>query len=227
MLPDLSALDGSRRDFSALAVGGTTVEEINSMCNSGFTIGIGMSLEPAAKLLQQTCGIGYTMFDTISGPTATDLLLRTLSQISDSSVPAKYERQRNILIDNMRDAHAFFGGKKVCIALESDLAIQTSKWLEEMGASVELAVIPQLSDAADRIHAREVRISDLHSITGTYDMLIANSHAEAAAKRLGTPLYEMGFPVYKSLGYTSKITIGYRGSLTLVHEVGTLLMKHH
>ncbi len=227
MLPDLSALDGSRRDFSALATGGTTEEEINSMGNSGFTIGIGMSLEPAAKLLQQTCGIGYTMFDNITGPTATDLLMRTLSQISDSPVPAKYERQRNILIDNMRDAHAFFGGKKFCIALESDLAVQMSKWLEEMGASVELAVIPELSDAADRIYAREVRISDLHSITGAYDMLIANSHAETAAKRLGAPLYEMGFPVYKSLGYTSKVTIGYRGSLTLVHEVGTLLMNKH
>jgi nitrogenase molybdenum-cofactor synthesis protein NifE len=227
MLPDLSALDGSRRDFSALAGGGTTVEQIAGMGGADFTIGIGMSLEPAAKLLQQTCGIGYTMFDTLSGLTAADQLMQMLSRISNHPVPAKYERQRNILIDNMRDAHAFFGGKKACIALESDLAIQTSKWLGEMGASVELAVIPELSDAADRIRASEIKIGDLHSITGAYDVLIANSHAEATAHRIKTPLYELGFPVYKSLGYTSKVTIGYRGSLTLVHEVGTLLMHKH
>jgi nitrogenase molybdenum-iron protein alpha/beta subunit len=127
----------------------------------------------------------------------------------------------------MRDAHAFFGNKKICIALEPDLAVQTSKWLEEMGASVELAVIPTLSTAADRIQAREVLIGDLHSITGRFDLLISNSHAEATAHKLGAPLYQMGFPVYKTLGYTSKATTGYAGSLTLVNEVGTLLMRSH
>jgi nitrogenase molybdenum-iron protein alpha/beta subunit len=37
----------------------------------------------------------------------------------------------------------------------------------------------------------------------------------------------MGFPVYKTLGYTSKITIGYRGTLTMINETGTLLMMKH
>ena len=127
----------------------------------------------------------------------------------------------------MRDAHFYFGGKKVCIALEPDLAVQTSRWLDEMGASVELAVIPTLSDAADRIRARKVQIGDLFSITGEFDVLIANSHAESAAKRLGVPLYEMGFPVYKTFGYTSKVTIGYRGALAMINEMANLLMQRH
>ena len=57
--------------------------------------------------------------------------------------------------------------------------------------------------------------------------MIANSHAVSTAKRLGVRLYEMGFPVYNSFGYTSKVTIGYRGTLTMIGELANLLMKSH
>ena len=56
-------------------------------------------------------------------------------------------------------------------------------------------------------------------------MLISNSHAESTASRLRQPLYEMGFPVYKTFGYTSKVTIGYRGTLAMISEMANLLMK--
>jgi nitrogenase molybdenum-iron protein alpha/beta subunit len=140
---------------------------------------------------------------------------------------AKYARQRKVLVDVMRDAHIHFGGRKICLALEPDLAVQTSTWLDEMGATVELAVIPTLSNAADRIRAQEVRIGDLYSIMGEYDAMISNSHAESTAKRLGIPLFEAGFPVYKTFGYTSKVTVGYRGTLAMISEMANLLMKKH
>jgi nitrogenase molybdenum-cofactor synthesis protein NifE len=227
ILPDLSALDGSRQVFSPLAAGGTTVEEIKAMADASFTIGLGLSIEPAAKLLNRKFGIEYRVFDSIAGLADSDGLMQTLSKASGNPIPSRYERQRKILVDAMRDAHFFFGGKKICIALEPDLAVQTSKWLDEMGAFVELAVIPTLSDAADRIRAQEVQISDLFSITGEFDMLISNSHGEGTARRLGVPVYEMGFPVYKTFGYTSKVTIGYRGTLGMISEMANLLMKKH
>jgi nitrogenase molybdenum-cofactor synthesis protein NifE len=227
MLPDLSALDGSRQDFSPLAAGGTSMAELTAMADASLTIALGMSMEPAAKLLQQKFGIGYRMFDSITGLADSDLLMQSLTEASGRPLPAKYERQRKVLVDVMRDAHFYFGGGKICIALEPDLAVQTSKWLNEMGATVELAVIPTLSDAADRIRARAVRIGDLHSIMGEFDAIISNSHAENTAKRLGIPLYELGFPVYKTFGYTSKVTVGYRGTLTMISEMANLLMKKH
>ena len=55
--------------------------------------------------------------------------------------------------------------------------------------------------------------------------MISNSHAEDTAKRLGIPLYQTGFPVFKVLGNTSEITIGYRGTLALVNALGNLLAK--
>ncbi len=227
ILPDLSALDGSRQVFSPLAAGGTTVEELKAMADASFTIGLGMSMEPAAKLLNRKFGIEYRVFDSIAGLADPDGLMQTLSKVSGNPLPSRYERQRKVLVDTMRDAHFFFGGKKVCLALEPDCAVQTSKWLDEMGATVELAVIPTLSAAADHIRARDVKIGDLFSIAGAFDLLISNSHGSSTAKRLGVPLYEMGFPVYKTLGYPSKVTIGYRGTTTLINEVGSLLMKKH
>ena len=227
ILPDLSCLDGSRQDFSPLAQGGTGTAEITAMANASFTLGLGMSMEPAAKLLQQKFGIGYRMFDSTAGLADSDLLMKWLTELSGRPLSAKYERQRKVLVDVMRDAHFYFGGRKICIALEPDLAVQTSTWLDEMGAAVELAVIPTLSNAADRIRAREVRIGDLYSITGEYDAIISNSHAERMAKKLDIPLYELGFPVYKTFGFTSKVTVGYRGTLTMISEMANLLMKRH
>jgi nitrogenase molybdenum-cofactor synthesis protein NifE len=227
VLPNLSALDGSRQTFSSLALGGTTTEELASLADASITVAVGMSMEPAAKLLEQKFGIAYRLFDSISGLSDSDRIMQFLAEVSGQPVHRRYERQRRILVDAMRDAHAFFGRKKICIALEPDHAVQTSKWLEEMGAIVELAVIPTLSRAADGIRAREVRIGDLQSVAGDFDMLVSNSHAENTARLLGIPLYEMGFPVYKTFGYTTQVTIGYRGTLAMVKHMADLLMKKH
>ncbi len=227
MLPDLSALDGSRQGVSPLALGGTSVDELCTMDASKFTIVLGKSLEPAACLLAERTGVAYHMFDSLTGLGDFDEFLKTLSEISGNPIPQQYDRQRKVLVDAMRDAHFFFGGKKICLALEPDHALQTAKWISAMGASIKLAVIPTLSSAADYIPAREVQIGDLYSIAGEFDVLISNSHAEGTAKRLGVPFYEMGFPVYKSLGYTSKKTIGYQGMMSMVYEMANLLMKKY
>ncbi|MBI5665636.1 MAG: nitrogenase iron-molybdenum cofactor biosynthesis protein NifE [Nitrospirae bacterium] len=227
ILPDLSALDGSRQGFSALAVGGTTVDDIAAMSKSAFTLAIGASMEPPAKLLNEKFGIEYSVAESLSGLNDTDIFMRMLSFLSGNPLPVKYERQRKILIDGMRDAHFYLSGKKVCTALEPDLSIQTSRWLKEMAVDVELAVVPVNSGAAAMISAINIVAGDLHSINGDFDLLISNSHAEDTADRLGVPLYQMGFPVYKVMGYTSRTTIGYRGSLAMINEAANLLLRRH
>src|SRR3990172_2213455 len=128
-LPDLSALDGSRQGLSPLAEGGTTMGEVRTMGASELTVAIGMSMEPAAKLLQQKFGIAYRMFEGMSGLRDTDAFMETLSQFSGMAMPETYARQRRVLVDGMRDAHFYFGGRNICMALEPDLAVQISKSL--------------------------------------------------------------------------------------------------
>ena len=227
ILPDLSALDGSRRDFSPRAEGGTAVEEIRSMGSAVYTLAVGSSMEPAAQILRERFGIEYHAFDSVAGIAGTDAMMQSLSKISGSPIPGRHDRQRKVLIDAMRDAHPVFGSKRIAIALEPDLAAQISMILDETGARVELAVIPTLADAADRIRAAEVTIGDLHVIDKKYDLLISNSHAEDRARKLGMPLYQLGFPVYKIFGNTAKVTIGYRGALTMLNEIANLMMESH
>jgi hypothetical protein len=99
-------------------------------------------------------------------------------------------------------------------------------WLQEMGAAVDLAIIPALSESAGNIKAAEVVIGDLFSIRGSFDLLVASSHAEKTAAGLKAAHYEIGFPVYKSFGYVSRVTIGYTGTLSAIHDVANLLSRH-
>jgi nitrogenase molybdenum-cofactor synthesis protein NifE len=225
ILPDLSALDGSREGFSALAVGGTKIHEIKEMSRSEFTLALGASMEFAAMILKERFGIEYRVFESVAGLKDTDIFMETLSMLSGRPIPEKYKRQRRILIDGMRDAHFYYGNKRVCLALEPDSSLQVSRWLDEMGANIELTVIPSYVPSAEKIHAKNVVVGDLFSIKGNFDLLISNSHAEDTAKRLGVPLYQMGFPVYKVLGNNSRITIGYRGTLSMINDVANLLAK--
>ena len=212
MLPDLSALDGSRQGMSPIATGGTSVDEISEMSKSEFTLAIGSSMEASAKKLKDRFGMEYRVFESIAGSRDTDMLMETLSMLRGRPVPEKYERQRRILTDGMRDAHFYYGNKKACLALENDLSLQAASWLDEMGAEIEIV---------------DVNSRDLFSVEGNFDLLISNSHAEDTAKRLGAPLYQMGFPVYKVLGNSHKVTIGYRGTLGLINDIANLFLEVH
>ncbi len=225
MLPDLSCLDGSREGISPLASGGTDIEEVESMGSAGFTLVLGGSLEPAARVLNERFGIGYRVFHSLSGLEDTDRFMETLSMLGGKPVPARYGRQRRILVDGMRDAHIHFGRKRVCIALDPDHALQTSHWLAEMAADIPLAVVPVSSAAAGLIRADRVMVGDLFSIEGEFDLLISNSHAEDTAARLGTPLLQAGFPVYRIFGHANGITTGYHGTLCLIQDAANILAK--
>ncbi len=225
IMPDLSCLDGSRQEFSPLSSGGVKVKEIESMNGSMFTLAIGMSMESPARLVHEKFGIQYMVLESVAGLEGTDALMKILSALSSRPISRKYLRQRSALVDGMRDAHFYLSGKRICTALEPDLALQTSSWLREMAANVELAVLPSHTRSTALIFAKKILIGDLFSIRGEFDLLISNSHAEDTADRLGVPLYQMGFPVYKMLGYTTRVTIGYMGTLTMINDTANLLMK--
>ena len=93
------------------------------------------------------------------------------------------------------------------------------------GMEIALAVIPTDGPGAGKIKAARTMISDLSSIEGEFDLLVSNSHAEETAKRLGVPLFQTGFPVYKLFGNTARISIGYRGVLGIVNEVANIFVQ--
>ncbi len=221
----MSALDGSRQGVSPLALGGTTLKEIREVGRSEFTITIGMCMEAPAQALYKKYGTEYRTFNGLSDLAEIDTFFELLSALSGRPVPEKYERQRRAFIDGVRDAHFFTAGKKVCIALEPDHAAQQSRLLSGAGMETALAVIPTDGPGAGGIRAARTMVSDLFSIEGKFDLLVSNSHAEETAKRLGVPLFQTGFPVYKLFGNTARTAIGYRGGLGIINEVANIFLK--
>ncbi|MBF0345502.1 MAG: hypothetical protein HQL06_14910 [Nitrospirae bacterium] len=172
-LPDLSALDGSRRGVSPLALGGVSLSDLKTIPRSIHTLVIGQSLERCAKLLKSRYGVSYTVFRGVSALADVDGLIETISVISGKPAAKRLLRQRSVAVDGVKDAQFYFTGKRVCIALEAEHAVSVSRLLAEMGAEAALCVIASNTASAKDIAAAQVRVGDLFSINEEFDLLIS------------------------------------------------------
>ncbi len=226
-VPDLSALDGSHEGVSALALGGTTRKELDELPSALFSIVIGASLEPAARVLADRHGIGYRVFHGIADIAEVDAMLDMLSVLSNRPIPARFARERKMLVDGMRDAHAYFGGREIALGLEPEHAAAFSRMIADMGAMVPVAVVPEHAGAIEAIEADAVVIGELGDLPERCDLIITNAHGELLADERKIPLLQAGFPQNKTLGSTAQVSVGYRGVLSRIHEIGNLLMQRH
>jgi nitrogenase molybdenum-iron protein NifN len=229
VLPDISgSLDGHiPDDFSPSTIGGTTLAEVRTMGSSVLTIAIGEQMRACAEALQTSTGVEYELFDRLTGLEANDRFLMTLSRISGHPVPMKYRRQRSQLVDAMLDGHFFFGGKKIAIGAEPDLLWATGSWLAEMGCELTALVTTTRSPLLSKLPAQEVLIGDLEDLehrAKDCDLLITHSHGRQAAERLAIPFYRMGIPMFDRLGSAHQLSVGYRGTRTLIFEVGNIFL---
>ncbi|BAY98014.1 nitrogenase MoFe cofactor biosynthesis protein NifE [Tolypothrix tenuis PCC 7101] len=230
VVPDLSAsLDGHLDDsYSAVTGGGTTLAELRQMGSSVFTLALGESVRGAAESLQQRFGIPYEIFPQLTGLDAVDDFLQGLVDISGNTVPAKYRHQRRQLQDAMLDTHFYFGRKRVSLALEPDLLWSIVWFLQSMGAEVQAAVTTTKSPLLEQLPVESVTIGDLEDferLAVGSDLVIANSHGKAIARRLETSFYRLGFPIFDRLGNGQRCTVGYRGTMQLLFDIGNLFLE--
>ncbi len=230
ILPDLgSSLDGHLGDgFSAVTVGGTSVDEILDMAGSEATLAVGASVLPAARLLKERFNIPAIPFDRLTGLEPSDRFHKTLSQISGRAIPEKFRRQRSRLLDAMLDCHFFFSGKSVAVALESDFLFALMSFFHEMGAGSLLGVAPTMTPLLNEMPAGRILIGDLMDLereAKDADLLVSNSHGRHAAMRLGKSLLRRGIPVFDKLGNAYRVSVLYPGTMDLLFEAGNLLME--
>ena len=230
LVPDLStSLDGHLADsYSGLTSGGTTVNQLKSLGYSSFTLAVGNSMKLAAEILQQRFGTEFQLFNSLTGLGAVDRFLQALSDLSGRPVPQQFRHQRRRLQDAILDTHFFFGRKRVALALEPDLLHTIAWWLTTTGAEVHAAVTTTKSKLLKDLPIDTVTIGDLEDFEGLAqgaDLLIANSNAKAISKRLGIPLYRLGFPVFDRLGNGQRCTVGYGGTTQLLFDIGNIFME--
>ncbi|MBR8835517.1 MAG: nitrogenase iron-molybdenum cofactor biosynthesis protein NifN [Stigonema ocellatum SAG 48.90 = DSM 106950] len=229
-VPDLSAsLDGHLEDsYSAITASGTTVTELRSIGSSVFTLALGESMRPSAQIMEKQFGIPYEVFGELTGLDAVDKFLQALADLSGISVPEKYRRQRRQLQDAMLDTHFYFGCKRVSLALEPDLLWSTVYFLQSMGVQIHAAVTTTRSPVLEKLPVKSVTIGDLEDFEQLAigsDLLIANSHAVAIAKRLKIPLYRQGIPIFDRVGNGQVSKVGYTGTMQLLFDIGNLFLE--
>lgn len=229
-IPDLSSsMDGHLSEsYSPVTTGGTTLEQIQSVGSSVFTLALGESMRTAATILQERFGTDYQVFDRLTGLGATDLILQQLHQLSGVAVSEKYRYQRQQLQDAILDTHFYFGRKRVSLALETDLLYSVAWWLSEMGVELQAAVTTTRSPLLEKLPIAEVTIGDLEDFENLAvgsDLVATNSNGKRTAKKLGIPLYRLGFPILDRLGNGHRSIVGYRGTMELLFELGNIWLE--
>ena len=176
----------------------------------------------------------FTVFDRLTGLTATDTFVACLSRLSGRPVPARLRRQRSQLVDAMLDGHFHFGNVKVALAAEPDLLWAAGMTLAEMGAELSVCVTTTRSPLLERLPTTEVVIGDLEDFeraaqAAGCELLMTHSHGRQAAERLALPLFRLGIPTFDRIGNSHVVQVGYRGTRQFVYAVGNLLMSrlHH
>jgi nitrogenase molybdenum-iron protein NifN len=230
VVPDLSlSLDGHLDDdYKTVTSGGTSLAELREIGSSVYTVALGESMRNAATALELKFGIPYEVFPSLSNLDAIDSFLEGLADLSGLPVPDKYRRQRAQLQDAMLDTHFFFGRKQVSLALEPDLLWSMVHFLQSMGADIQAAVTTTKSPLLDQLPIASVTIGDLEDFeqaAAESDLLIGNSNAAGTSRRLGIPLYRMGFPIFDRLGNGHRCTVGYRGMMQLLFDLGNLFLE--
>ncbi|MBI5259696.1 MAG: nitrogenase iron-molybdenum cofactor biosynthesis protein NifN [Burkholderiales bacterium] len=236
-VPDVSgSLDGHiPQEWLGTTLGGTRLADLRALAGASHTLALGEQMHPAALALQARCGVPFTVFDRVSGLTATDALVQKLSELSGRPVPTRLRRQRSQLVDAMLDGHFHFGNVKVALAAEPDLLWQAGMVLSEMGAELAVAVTTTASPLLERLPTPEVLIGDLEDFerlaqAAGATLLMTHSHGRQAAERLGLPLFRLGIPTFDRIGNAHTCHVGYRGTRNFIYQVGNLLIEqipHH
>lgn len=227
-LPDLStSLSGHLlTGFSPLTRGGVPLDSMCQMLESSCTIVIGASMERSARRLENSAGIPYQLFAGLSGLAASDEFMRFIQHISRETTPVRFKWQRENLLDSMLDAHFYYMGASAVVALEPDHLLSTADWLGEMGVQLK-RLITSCRTSAILNSSLDIWIGDLddaEDAAPSADLWISNSHGKKGAMRSGTAFVQAGFPVYDELGAHTSISVGYRGTMTLVNKVGNALL---
>ncbi|MBT3070524.1 nitrogenase iron-molybdenum cofactor biosynthesis protein NifN [Rhodomicrobium sp. Az07] len=229
-LPDLSgSLDGHMpEEFSPTTIGGASVSDIAGMGRAAFTIAIGEQMRDAAVALEAKTGVPFRVFDRLTGLAPNDALMALLMKISGRPAPNKIRRQRSQLLDAMLDGHFSFGGKTVAVGAEPDLLFSITSFLTEMGATIGAAVTSTQSPILHKVPAEDVLVGDLedfeHRAKGM-DLLVTHSHGRQASERLHIPLFRYGLPTFDRLGAAHRVSVGYRGTRSLIFDIGNVFMS--
>ncbi len=227
MIPDLGLslggnLDG--RGYLQTTSGGLDAKNLPDIYKSDFNLIIGLSLKDAVGNIERLTGLKTYYLPNICGLKNTDKFFNLLSKTTGKEIPEKYKRQRSRLMDAYLDAHFYFSGKEIALALGVDLLDSFSSVYSEIGANIKIGISTKvIGDIKYRfLNLREGDLDMLYNC-GSIDMIVSNSNAKFYAENLGIPLFRAGFPIIYEIAHNYKHYILYGGAINLAVESADLL----
>lgn len=229
MIPDLGlSLDGhlDETGYTQTTSDGLNIKDAEDIHNSEFNIVVGLSLKSMVETVSELTGLKTYYFPNICGLKNSDKFFNLLSKMTDKEIPEKYKRQRRQLMDAYLDAHFYFLGKDVALALGIDLLDSFSTIYSEMGANLKIGISTKLEDDIKfrflNFYEGDLDILDSKK---NVDLIVSNSNAKFYAKSSGIPLLKAGFPLIDEIGHNFKHYILYKGAVNLAIESANLLNK--
>lgn len=244
MFPDTSGiLDGPLTgDYVFYPHGGTTIDEMVSMGDARFTLGLGkFATEEAAKKIESKCKVKYDIVDLPVGLQATDRFVMALSRHAGVKIPQSLTNERGRLIDVIADMQQYFYGKRVALFGDPDQLIPLVEFLTMLdmrpvyvvsgtpGKYFEDRMTEILKDRVPEAKFKNGSNADtflLHQWIKQepVDLLIGNTYGKYIARDEDLPFIRMGFPILDRVGHSYFTTLGYNGALRIVEKLLSAIM---
>lgn len=223
IFPDLGASLGgylAEDEYSPATIGGTLVDEIETLADSAMVMSVGNSMNAMAKEFSCTHGIEHFHFDSLATLDEMDGFLSALSSRFKATVPGRYIKQRRRFLDTALDTQFYLNGKKAAVAGDPEFVTRWAEPLTAMGMKVTAVATPGHGDWP---------VGDLEDLRGMIesdpvDILIGNSHVAELAGELGLPAIRSGIPVSDRIGEPQTVRLGYNGASALLMELANAFM---
>lgn len=232
LLPDLSrSLDGHLAPaWTPLTTGGTTRARLAALREAPAAASIGTSAAAGAQTLARA-GVPVARFDHLAGLDAVDAFVEHLRTTTSAPVPERVRRDRARFADGLLDTHFVLGDARVAVAAEPELLVAVTHLLAAAGARVVTAVSPTDEPVLTTAACADVVVGDLGDLRerageAGAEVVVACSHALAAATAVGAVHVPLGLPVEHRFGAALGGVTGYRGGLRFLFDLANAVLAH-
>lgn len=239
MLPDTSGVMDAPHTghHDMFPKGGTQMSAIRTMGDSIGTLACGeWASTDAAKLLDTSCKVPFTLTEIPLGLSATDRFLMALSDMAGSLIPEAITDERGRLVDMIADMSQYLFGKRVALWGDPDQLIPLTEFLLDMdmnpvyvvtgtpGKKFEKKIRDIAADKLPEIKVAGGSCADMYKLhqwikNEPVDLLIGNTYGKYIARDENIPFVRLGFPILDRVGHQYFPTCGYEGGMRLVERI--------
>lgn len=251
LFPDLSRnLDGGYyKEYHRLPDGGTKLSEVSQMAGAKSTIELSTFVQNSyspGKYLKEEYGVPYIRLSLPVGLRDTDALIKTLSEITERSIPKSLKEERSRYLDAMIDSHKYNAEGRAVLFGEPDFVYTVTRLCCENGImpvvtstgskckELKEMLKRDIQEIANRlfvtkyisIDEADFEMIESYALRYKANIMIGSSDARRIEEKHGISLVRCAFPIHDRIGGQRIRMLGYEGGLLLLDQITNTLLKN-